>query len=144
MIAKKGADEKSQLEEWKTELLHNLTKEIAKIHKAHNNALEAQREEMERQREQSQFEMHVLWERIRALELERDGQRQTSRSESVENTPETGSSQSLREEVTKLSQIPPVKSKEQRSYATVAVAKPAQTQAKPWTKVSYEKSPERP
>lgn len=29
MIARQGADEKSQLEEWKNDLLHNLTKKIA-------------------------------------------------------------------------------------------------------------------
>lgn len=51
MIARQGADEKSQPEEWKTELLHNLTKEIAQIHKAHNIAMEGQREEMESQRD---------------------------------------------------------------------------------------------
>ena len=37
-----------------------MTKEIAQIHKAHNNAIEAQREKLERQREQLQFEMHVV------------------------------------------------------------------------------------
>ncbi len=51
MIAKQGADEKSQLEEWKADLLHKLTGEIAQIHKAHDIAMEAQREEMEGQRE---------------------------------------------------------------------------------------------
>ena len=53
MIARQGADEKSQLEEWKNNLLQNLTKEIAQIHKAHNNAMEGQREEMERQRDKN-------------------------------------------------------------------------------------------
>lgn len=144
MIARQGADEKSQLEKWKTELLHNLTKEIAEIHKAHNNPMETQREEMKRQREQLQFAMHVLGERIRELELEKEEQRRTSRSESVENTPEIGSSQTPREKVTKPSQVPPVKPKEQRSYATVAAAKPVQTQTQPRTKVGYEKSPEQP
>ncbi len=46
MIARQGADEKSQLEEWKTDLLHNLTKEIAQIHKAHDMAMEAQRSDV--------------------------------------------------------------------------------------------------
>ena len=89
MIARQGADEKSQLEEWKADLLDNLTKEIAQIHKAHNIAMEAQREEMEGQKKQFQFEIYVLGERIRALELEKEGspQRQTWRSESVEMSP---------------------------------------------------------
>ena len=43
--------EKSQLEEWKADLLHNLTSEIAQIHKAHNDSMEAQHEKIERQRE---------------------------------------------------------------------------------------------
>lgn len=51
LIAQQGADEKSQLEEWKADLLQNLTSEIAQIHKAHDDAMEAQGEEMERQSE---------------------------------------------------------------------------------------------
>ena len=54
LFAWQGA-EKSQLEEWKADLLQNLTSEIAQIHKAHNDAMEAQREETERQRKQFQF-----------------------------------------------------------------------------------------
>ena len=67
LIARQGADEKSQLEEWKTDLLSNLTAEIAQIHKVHEDAMEAQREEIERQREQFQFEIETLGERIREL-----------------------------------------------------------------------------
>ena len=52
MIARQGADEKSQLEEWKAELLNDLTSEIAQIHKVHNDAMKVQREEIKRQREQ--------------------------------------------------------------------------------------------
>lgn len=86
MIARQGADEKSQLEEWKADLLYKLTGEIAQIHKAHNIEMEAQREEMESQRKQFQFEIHVLRERIRGLEMEKEGsaQGQTHRFESVE------------------------------------------------------------
>lgn len=64
MIARQRADEKLQLEEQKTDLLHNLTKKIAQIHKANNIVIEAQHEEMERQREQFQFEIYVLGKRI--------------------------------------------------------------------------------
>ncbi len=52
MIARQGADEKLQLEDWKTGLLNRLISEIAQIHKAHNIAIELQCEEMENQREQ--------------------------------------------------------------------------------------------
>ena len=55
--------EKSQLKEWKADLLHNLISKIAQIYKAHNNVLEAQRKEMERQQEQFQFKMEVIEER---------------------------------------------------------------------------------
>ena len=148
MIARQGADEKSQLEEWKTDLLHNLTKEIAQIHKAHDIAMEAQREEMERQREQFQFEIHVLGERIRGLELEKEETRRFEsverlvqepmrRSGSVQKTSEKEISQSPRDPVNKPSKTPPVKLTEQLSYAKVAAAKPAQTPTQPWTKVSY-------
>lgn len=46
MIARQGAGEKSQLEEWKANPLNKLTSEIAQIHKVHKIAMEAQREEM--------------------------------------------------------------------------------------------------
>lgn len=72
LIARQGADEKSQLEGWKTDLLSNLTAEIAQIHKAHKDAMEAQREEMERQREHFQFEIEMLGERIQGLEKENE------------------------------------------------------------------------
>ena len=71
LFARQGK-KKSQLEEWKTELLHNLTSEIAQIHKAHNDSMEAQREEIERQQEQFQFEIEILRERIRELEREKE------------------------------------------------------------------------
>lgn len=48
----------------KIDLLHNLTKEIAQIYKTHNIAIEAQRGEIERQKEHFQFEIHILGERI--------------------------------------------------------------------------------
>ena len=147
MIAKQGAYEKSQLEEWKTDLLNKLTSEIAQIHKAHNFAMEAQREEMENQREQFQFEIHILGERIRGLEMEgkRSAQERSRRSKPVEDLaqgPTRGSDpvqKSPRKEFTQPSQTPPVKPKQQRTYATVANAKPAQAPTQPWTKVSYGK-----
>lgn len=55
-----------------TDLLLNLTNEIAQIHKAHDNAMEAQREEVEKQREQLQLEIDVLRERVLDLERERE------------------------------------------------------------------------
>lgn len=47
LFARQGK-EKLQLEDWKADLLHNLTNEIAQIHKAHSDSMEAQREEIER------------------------------------------------------------------------------------------------
>ena len=101
--------------------------------------MEAQREEMERQRDQFQFETEVLGERIRDLEKEKDGsaQGQTRRSVSVQETQEEETTQSPREKATSQSKIHLIKPKEQRSYATVAATKPAQIPAQPWTKVSY-------
>ena len=52
MIARQGADEKLQLEEWKTGLMDSLTAEISQLHsKMHEEAIEIQRKEMEKQRE---------------------------------------------------------------------------------------------
>ena len=91
MIARQGADEKSQLEEWKAVILDSLTKEIAQIHRVHNNAMEAQREEIENQREQFQWEIEVLRERILDLERERkkEGsvQEHTRKPGPAQNTP---------------------------------------------------------
>lgn len=158
MIAKQGADEKSQLEEWKADLLDKLTGEIAQIHKVNNIAIEAQREEMEGQKKQFQFEIYVLGERIRALELEKEGsvQRQTCRSESVEMSPEreisqtglnvqksTGTQRSTQDTtktpgIPKNATAPPnTKQTERRNYASVAASQPAKAPEKPWTKVIY-------
>ena len=92
LLARQGA-EKSHLEEWKADLLHNLTSEIAQIHKAHNDAMEAQREELERQREQFQLQMEVLGERIWELEREKEESTQgrtqkEDKSELIHKTPE--------------------------------------------------------
>ncbi len=96
MIARQGADEKSQLGEWKTELLHNLTKEIAQIHKAHNIVMEGQRKEMESQCDQFQFNIGVLRERIVYLEREKEGSihGRMRRSVSVQKTPKKTNSAS--------------------------------------------------
>lgn len=76
LIAQQGVDEKSQLKEWKADPLSNLTSEIAQIYKAHDDVMEAQREEMERQRKQFQFEIEMLGESIRELEREKEGSAQ--------------------------------------------------------------------
>ena len=54
-------------------MLDKLTSEIAAIPKVYNNAIEAQRKEMEGYKKQFQFGIYVLKERIRALELEKQG-----------------------------------------------------------------------
>ena len=104
--------------------------------------MEAQREEIEAQREYFQAEIHVLGERIRELELgnEEPVQMQDRRSALVQMTSEEESrlsSQNVREEIAKPSQPTPIKPKEKRSYAAVASAKTAQIPSQPWTKVIY-------
>lgn len=146
MIAKQGADEKSQLEEWKADLLDKLTGKIAQIHKVHNIAIEAQREEMQGQKKQFQFEIYVLGERIRVLELEKEGsaQRQTCRPEWVEmssereisqtglNVQKSAGAQRSNQDTTKTPNIPKnatappnTKQTEKRNYASVAASQPA-------------------
>ena len=104
--------------------------------------MEAQREEMERQREQFQLEMKVLGERIWELEREKEGSTQgrtqkKGRLEPIHKTSEKETTQVSREEAATSDQTQPVNSSGQRSYATVAATKPAQTPSQPWTKVSY-------
>ena len=102
--------------------------------------MEAQREEMEGQKKQLQFEIYVLGERIRVLELEKEesAQRQIRRSESVNQdkramvppTPKPmapPTPKPLKEvETTK-----PV----QKSYAQIASSSQARETEKTWTEV---------
>lgn len=94
--------------------------------------MEAQCEEIERQREQFQFEIEILRERIRELEIEteRSAQKQTRRSVSTVMSEEE-IIQSPRENATTSSKMHSTQPKDQRSYATVAAAKPAQTPSQP-------------
>ena len=57
MIVRQGVNKKLQLEDQKTNLLNKLISEIAQIYKAHNIAIKLQREEIENEREQFQFEI---------------------------------------------------------------------------------------
>lgn len=142
LIVRKGADEKSHLEEWKTDLLSNLTAEISQIHKAHEDAMEAQREEMERQREHFQFEIEMLGERIRELEKEKERPvqgrtQQGNRPAPKHGTPEREPTRAPSEENATPSPTHQVNPSGQRSYAAVAAAQPTQIPSQPWTKVSY-------
>lgn len=76
LTAGQGADEKAQLEEWKDIVMGGLTNEIAQIQKSHEEAMETQREEMERKREHFQVIVESLEERIQELEREKEGPRQ--------------------------------------------------------------------
>ena len=73
LIARQGVDEKSELEKWKIDLISNLIAKITQIHKVHKDAIEAQWEEIERQRKRFQFEIEMLGERIQKLEKEKKG-----------------------------------------------------------------------
>ena len=73
LIARQGADEKAQPGEWKASLMESLTRNITQLQKSHKEAIEAQREEMERKRKQFQFEIEMLGERIRELEEKKEG-----------------------------------------------------------------------
>lgn len=72
MIARQEVDKKSQLEDWKTDLLNKLISKIAPIYKAHNIVIEAQNEEIENQQKQFQFKIQVLEERIQEIEIEKE------------------------------------------------------------------------
>lgn len=97
------------------------------------------KQEMENQREQFQFEIRILRERVQGQELEKEGSTQgrprwsepveelaqglICRSDPVQKSP--------REESAQPSQTPPVKPKQQRMYATIAKAKAAQASTQP-------------
>ncbi len=143
LMVRKGADEKSHLEEWKADLLSNLTAEISQIHKAHEDAMEAQREEMERQREHFQFEIEMLGERIRELEMVNERPVQGRAQQGDKSTPKRGTPEKepvqapSGEKASVPSPTHQENSNRQRSYAAVAAAQPTQISSQPWTKVSY-------
>lgn len=60
LMALQNANEKAQLEEWKFSLMEGLKSEITQLQKMHEEAMEAQREEMERQRKHFLFEIEML------------------------------------------------------------------------------------
>lgn len=62
MIAKQETDEKPQLEDWKAELMGVLASEMAQLKKAHGEAVEAQYQEMEKQRKYFTTEIEALKE----------------------------------------------------------------------------------
>lgn len=67
MIAKQETDEKPELEDWKAELMGVLTSEIAQLKKAHGEAVEAQYQEMEKQRKYFTTEIEALKEESKEL-----------------------------------------------------------------------------
>ena len=84
----------------------------------------------------------VLGERIWELEREKEGSTQgrmqkEGRSEPMHRTPEIETTQFPREEAATPDKTQPINLGGQRSYATVAATKPAQTPNQPWRKVSY-------
>lgn len=60
LIARQGADEKAQLEEWKNELMTKLASELAQLQQGHSEPMEAQYQEMERQRQFFVCEIEAL------------------------------------------------------------------------------------
>lgn len=104
LTARQGADEKAQLDEWKDIVMRALTNEIAQIQKLHEEAMEAQRKEIERQPEDFKVIVESLEERIQELERGKEGPRQdtmeTERAPSNLRTPELEeeASQSPRDE----------------------------------------------
>lgn len=73
LIARQGAGGKAQLGGWKGIVMGGLADGIAQIQKLHEEAMEAQRGEMERQREHFQVIVESLEERIQELEREKEG-----------------------------------------------------------------------
>ena len=67
MIAKQGADEKAQLEQWKEDLVSKLTYEMAQLRKAHEETTQAQYREMENQRISFTSEIEVLKKEVREI-----------------------------------------------------------------------------
>lgn len=67
LIAKQGADKKAQLKEWKEDLMAKLTSEMVQLQKAHEEAMEAQYQEIDRQRVFFTVEIEALKEEIREM-----------------------------------------------------------------------------
>ncbi|MCJ1349623.1 hypothetical protein MMC31_007864, partial [Peltigera leucophlebia] len=148
LIAKQGADEKAQLEEWKAELMTVLASEIKQLQEAHGEAVEAQFQEMEKQREHFVAEIEALKEELREVkegkvESERQATGGDERSlvkasiPSEEEEVFVGQSQGSKSP-TPTQANPNTRSHlGKRSYASVAVSKPAQVPEQPWTQVKH-------
>ena len=65
LIAKQGADEKAQLEEWKADLTAKLASELVQVQIMHDEAMEASYQEMTKQRERFTLEIEALKEMLK-------------------------------------------------------------------------------
>ena len=97
---------------------------------------------MEKQREQFQFEIEILRERVRELEIEKGNlvqgpAQQNNRSVPKSSTPERDPTRTPGEENFTPSQTPTKATNGARSYAAVAAAQPTKIASQSWTKVSY-------
>lgn len=146
LIAKQGADEKAQLEEWKEDLMAKLASEVVQLQKAHEEAMEAQYQEIERQRVFFTIEIEALKEEIR--EMKRSEEEDMQGPEAVGGRSKGPSKSAKMGEVilsqaqenttsTDTSTVSVVRQTERQSYASVAASQPSQKPEQPWTRVSY-------
>lgn len=146
LIAKQGANDKAQLEEWKEELMAKLTSEVVQLQKAHKEAMEAQYQEIKRQRVFFTVEIEALKEEIR--EMKRSKEEDMQGPEAVGGSSK-GPSKSAKMGEVILSQaqesitiidtptVSVVRQTERLNYASVAASQRSQKPEQPWTRVSY-------
>ncbi len=165
LIAKQGANEKAQPEQWKEDLVVKITCEMTQLRKAQEETMQAQYREMENQRVFYTLEIEALKEEIKELKRSEGeniffpscfmsmgtpatGKNQaqpTKERKSLENSAEP-----IEEEIcpipnagnkdnTPVPHISLAKNTPNRNYASVAASIPAQAPEHPWTKVVYKK-----
>ena len=146
LIAKQGADEKAQLEEWKEDLMTKLTSEVAQLQRTYEEPMEAQYQEIEKQRVFFTVEIEALKEEIR--EMKRNEKEGMQRPEAVGGSSK-GPSKSVKvgevipsqaqkiTSSTETSTVSVVRQTDRRNYASVAASQPSQKPKQPWTRVSY-------
>lgn len=148
LIAKQGVDEKAQLKDWKAELMAILASEIKQLQDAHGEAVEAQYQEMEKQREHFVAEIEALKEELKELkegkaESERQAAGEMERSLVKASVPSDEEEVFFTQSQGSKSPTPTPANPStgsnlgKRSYASVAVSKPAQVPEQPWTQVKY-------
>ena len=137
LIAKQGADEKAQLEQWKEDMVAKFTSEIAQLQ---NEAVQAQYREMENQRVFFTLEIDALKKEVREMKKTEEAEIMALKTTETAATQRSTQGTTKALETPKTPIVPPnirpnkgskIAKPVRKSYAQMVASSPAQT----WTEV---------